>query len=101
MANGGHWLFSITGTPIVLGINNGVAPVFPAAQANAFNIEVFTNPTVNGVPGPELGFQASIADSGGTLESGFYFLGRSSSRQRSISGRSISWTSKRAPMPWG
>ena len=71
MPNGGRWLFSITGTPIVLGINNGVAPVFPGAQAGAFNIEVFTNPTVNGVPGPELGFQASLVDPGGTLENGF------------------------------
>ena len=71
MANGGRWLFSIAGTPIVLGINNGVAPVFPVAQANAFDIEVFTNPTVSGVPGPETGFQASIADAGGTLENGF------------------------------
>ena len=71
MANGGRWLFSTAGTPIVLGINNGVAPVFPGAQAGAFNIEVFTNPTVNGVPSPEIGFQASVADAGGTLENGF------------------------------
>ena len=71
MANGGRWLFSIAGTPIVLGINNGVAPVFPGAQDNAFNIEVFTNPTVSGVPGPQPGFHASIADPGGTLENGF------------------------------
>jgi hypothetical protein len=71
MANGGRWLFSIAGTPIVLGINNGVAPVFPAAQDNAFNIEVFTNPTVSGVPGPQPGFHATIADPGGTLENGF------------------------------
>jgi hypothetical protein len=71
MANGGRWLFSIAGTPIVLGINNGVAPVFPGAQDGAFNIEVFTNPTVSGVPSPEPGFHASIADPGGTLENGF------------------------------
>ena len=71
MPNGGRWLFSIAGTPIVLGINNGVAPVFPQGQVGAFNIEVFTNPTVSGVPNPEFGFQASIADPGGTLENGF------------------------------
>lgn len=71
MANGGRWLFSIAGNPIVLGINNGMAPVFPMPQAGAFNIEVFTNPTVSGVPSPEFGFHAGIADPGGTLDNGF------------------------------
>jgi hypothetical protein len=91
---GGRWVFSVADQPIVLGINNGVAPVFPQPQAGAFNIEVFTNPSVdalvdskidivdpNGnivpilvvapVPPPEPGFQSSIADAGGTLENGF------------------------------
>jgi hypothetical protein len=71
MPNGGRWLFSIAGTPIVLGINNGVVPVFPTPQSGAFNIEVFTNPTVSGVPSPEFGFHAGVADAGGTLENGF------------------------------
>ena len=57
MPNGGRWLFSIAGTPIVLGINNGVAPVFPIGRAGAFNIEVFTNATVSGVPGPKPDFR--------------------------------------------
>ena len=55
MANGGRWLFSIAGTPIVLGINNGVrAGLSHAAQAGAFNIEVFTNPTVSGRAEPRI-----------------------------------------------
>ena len=56
---------------LVLGINNGVAPVFPTPQAGAFNIEVFTNPTVSGLPNPDAGFQSSITDPSGTLDSGF------------------------------
>ena len=72
MPNGGRWLFSIAGFPIVLGINNGVAPVFPTPQAGAFNIEVFTNPTVErAFRAPMPGFRASIADAGGTLDNGF------------------------------
>jgi hypothetical protein len=91
---GGRWVFSITAQPVVLGINNGVAPVFPQPQAGAFNIEVFTNPAVDAlvdskidrpdafgnptpifvlapVPPPEPGFQSSMADAGGALENGF------------------------------
>jgi hypothetical protein len=90
---GGRWIFSVPDRPIVLGVNNGVAPVFPQPQSGAFNIEVFTNPLVDAlvdskidipgpfgptpifvlapVPPPEPGFQSSIADAGGTLENGF------------------------------
>ena len=76
---GGRWIFSVDSTsgfsnPPVLGINNGVAPVFPAAIPGRFNIEVFTNPTVAGQPGipnPDSGFNTSIADANGTLDSGF------------------------------
>ena len=71
-SSGGRWLFSIAGTPVVLGINNGVAPVFPAPQAGAFNIEVFTNANRRAAcRTPRPGFRASIADPGGTLDSGF------------------------------
>jgi hypothetical protein len=70
-STGGRWLFSSSLSPVILGINNGAAPVFPSPQANAFNIEVFTNPTVRGVPVPDGGFQTSITDPGGTLENGF------------------------------
>ena len=76
---GGRWIFSVDSTsgfsnPPVLGINNGVAPVFPAAIPGRFNIEVFTNPTVAGQPGipnPDSGFNSSISDANGTLDSGF------------------------------
>jgi hypothetical protein len=73
---GGRWIFSPPAgfNGLVLGINNGVAPVFPLPQPGAFNIEVFTNPSLVGQPGipnPNAGFQSSIADPGGTLESGF------------------------------
>jgi hypothetical protein len=71
---GGRWVFSTAGSPVVLGINDGVKPVFPTPQVGAFNIEVFTNATVKGLPAPpnpETGFQSSIADAGGTLDSGF------------------------------
>ena len=70
-STGGRWLFSASLSPVVLGINNGAAPVFPAPQVGAFNIEVFTNPTVHGVPLADGGFQSSITDPGGTLENGF------------------------------
>jgi hypothetical protein len=69
--NGGRWIFSSTGQPIVLGFNNGSAPVFPPPQPDALNIEVFTNTTVPGVPNADPGFQSSINDPGGTLEMGF------------------------------
>jgi hypothetical protein len=76
---GGRWIFSVDSTsgfsnPPVLGVNNGVAPVFPTAIPGRFNIEVFTNPTVAGQPGipsPDSGFNSSIADANGTLDSGF------------------------------
>src|SRR5260221_9628796 len=70
-STGGRWLFSYSLSPVVLGVNNGVAPVFPSPQGGAFNIEVFTSPTVRGVPMPDGGFQTSITDPGGTLENGF------------------------------
>jgi len=72
--SGGRWLFSTTGTGTTLGINNGSAPVFPFPVPGNFNMEVFTNATVNGLPAPpnpDPGFQTSIADVGGTLDSGF------------------------------
>jgi len=73
---GGRWIFSVDTTsgfsnPPILGINNGVAPVFPAAVPGRFNIEVFTNPTVAGIPNAEGAFNASFADANGTLDSGF------------------------------
>ena len=69
--NGGRWIFSITGQPIVLGFNNGAAPVFPPPQPGAFNIEVYTNTTVVAVLNPDPGFQSSITDLGGALDKGF------------------------------
>jgi hypothetical protein len=69
--NGGRWIFSTTGQPIVLGFNNGSAPIFPPPQSDAFNIEVFTNTMVLGVPNADPGFQSSINDPGGVLEMGF------------------------------
>ena len=74
---GGRWIFSVDTTsgfsnPPILGINNGVAPVFPAAVPGRFNIEVFTNPTVAGnPPAPDSGFSTSLADANGTLDSAF------------------------------
>jgi hypothetical protein len=66
---GGRWIFSVDTTSgftgVNLGINNGVAPVFPLPVPGKFNIEVFTNPTVAGqagIPAPDAGFQASITD---------------------------------------
>ena len=56
---GGRWIFSVLGRPVVLGINDGAAPVFPAPQSGAFNIEVFTPPIGTGVPNPDTGFQAA------------------------------------------
>jgi len=71
---GGRWIFSVDTTSgfsgVILGVNNGVAPVFPAPVAGKFNIEVFTNPTVAGlagVPSPDAGFNSSIADANGTI----------------------------------
>jgi serralysin len=70
-SSGGRWIFSVAGTPVVLGINNGAAPVFPTPQTSAFNIEVFTNANISGVPNPESGFQSSIVDPAGSIDSGF------------------------------
>jgi hypothetical protein len=36
--NGGRWIFSITGQPVVLGFNNGSNPVFPTPQPGAFSL---------------------------------------------------------------
>jgi hypothetical protein len=71
---GGRWIFSSSLGPIVLGINNGVAPVFPTPQSGAFNIEVFTNTSVSGLagaPNPDAGFNSSVADASGTIDNGF------------------------------
>jgi hypothetical protein len=72
---GGRWIFSVDTTSgfsgLILGINNGVAPVFPAPVAGKFNIEVFTNPTVAGlagVPNPDPGFQSTMTDPNGTID---------------------------------
>jgi hypothetical protein len=71
---GGRWIFSVDTTSgftgVILGINNGVAPVFPAPVVGKFNIEVFTNATVAGQPGiptPDPGFQSSMADANGGI----------------------------------
>jgi hypothetical protein len=68
---GGRWIFSVDTTSgftgVNLGINNGVAPVFPLPAAGKFNIEVFTNPTVSGVPNPDAGFQSTMTDPNGTI----------------------------------
>jgi hypothetical protein len=73
---GGRWIFSVDTTSgfsgLVLGINNGVAPVFPLPVAGKFNIEVFTNPTVAGLPGnpnPDAGFQSTMTDPNGNIGS--------------------------------
>lgn len=65
---GGRFLFG-TGTSqgLTLGINNGVAPVFPTPVGANFNIEVFTNATVSTLPTLDTGFQAGAIDKGGTL----------------------------------
>jgi VCBS repeat-containing protein len=72
---GGRWIFSpATGSGfsgVVLGINNGVAPIFPLPQAGKLNFEVFTNSTVSALPGPDPGFQTTILDTAGRLEDGF------------------------------
>jgi hypothetical protein len=73
---GGRWVFSPPAGfgGLILGINNGAAPIFPPPVAGAFNIEVFTSPSLSGQPGipnPDANFQSSIADPGGTLDSGF------------------------------
>jgi len=72
---GGRWIFSPAAgsgfNGVVLGINNGVAPVFPFAAPGALNIEVFTNPTVAGIPNPDNNFTVSMADPNGTLDTGF------------------------------
>jgi len=72
---GGRWIFSVDTASgfsgLILGINNGVAPVFPAPVAGKFNIEVFTNPTVAGLPAPpnpDAGFQTSMLDPNGTID---------------------------------
>ena len=54
-ATGGRFVLSSSLGPIVLGINDGVRPVFPSPQPGAYNIEVFTNPTVAGVRPPTPG----------------------------------------------
>jgi hypothetical protein len=76
VTSGGRWVFSSSAgfSGLILGINNGVAPVFPTPVAGAFNVEVFTNPALAGQPGipnPNPGFQSSIANPGGTLENGY------------------------------
>ena len=79
---GGEWIFSPPPdsgfTRVILGINNGVAPVFPAPLAGALNIEVFTNPTVAGQPGvpnPDAGFLASLVDGNFGIDSGGFLVG--------------------------
>jgi Ca2+-binding RTX toxin-like protein len=72
---GGRWIFSVDTVSgfsgVVLGINNGVAPIFPTPQVGMFNIEVFTNPTVAGLTDPPIppsaGFQSTMTDPNGTI----------------------------------
>ena len=72
---GGRWIFSpATGSGlsgVVLGINNGIAPIFPLPQTGKLNFEVFTSSTVSALPGPDPGFQTTILDPAGALENGF------------------------------
>jgi hypothetical protein len=71
---GGRLIFSSSLGSVVLGINNGIAPVFPTPQSGAFNIEVFTNTSISGLagaPSPESGFNSGAADAGGTIDDGF------------------------------
>ena len=68
---GGRFVLSSSQGPIVLGINDGVRPVFPSPQAGAFNIEVFTNTTVAAVSAPDAGWSTAAADPGGTIDTGF------------------------------
>ncbi len=76
---GGRWIFSVDTTSgfsgIILGINNGVAPVFPAPVAGKFNIEVFTNPTVAGLPSADVGFNSTMTDPNGTLDATGHLTG--------------------------
>ena len=81
---GGRWIFSVDTTSgflgLILGINNGVAPVFPLPVAGKFNIEVFTNPTVAGLagnPNPDAGFQSTMTDPNGTIDSSGLLTGTS------------------------
>src|SRR5690349_19258350 len=71
---GGRFVFSPPAgfSQVNLGINNGSSPVFPGPVSGAFNIEVFTSPTVgSGVPNPDSGWSTSVADVGGTLFNNF------------------------------
>ena len=76
---GGRWIFSVDPTSgfsgVILGINNGVAPVFPAPVAGKFNIEVFTNPTVSGLPSADVGFNSVATDPNGTLDNTGHLTG--------------------------
>jgi hypothetical protein len=79
---GGRWIFSVDTTSgftgVNLGINNGVAPVFPGPTATKFDIEVFTNPTVAGQPGipnPSPGFESSMTNPGGTIDNNGFLTG--------------------------
>jgi len=54
---GGRWVFSITAQPVVLGINNGIAPVFPQLAADP-NINYLHNPLNQ--PTPTLQMMGSV-----------------------------------------
>ena len=97
--NGGRWLFSVGSgfNGVAFSFNDG-ATISPPPVSGAFNIEVFTNSSVDAVtpfdtgidipgqfgdvtpviisvpvpvPPPDAGFQAAIADVGGKLDGGF------------------------------
>jgi len=72
---GGRWILSVEPnggfSGVILGINNGVAPTFPPPVPGKANVEIFTNPSVSGVPGPGPGFQFAATDPNGTLTGGF------------------------------
>jgi hypothetical protein len=66
---GGRFIFQAPDgfAGVTLGINNGVAPVFPEPVEGNFNVEVFTAAGVSGTPTLDPGFQDFAIDFNGTL----------------------------------
>src|SRR5947209_5196289 len=73
---GGQFVFS-TGSAqaVTLGINNGIAPVFPTATAGNLNIEVFTAAGLTTLPALDAGFNQGILDPNGGLSSTGFLRG--------------------------
>jgi hypothetical protein len=73
---GGRFLIGaptgLSGT--ILGVNDGTNPVFPAAVAGSFNVEVFTAAGVTTPTPLAAGFQAGVLDPGGNLVTAPGFL---------------------------